>query len=64
MVSEVELKMLAGVTKDTTLLRFTGAVTCYLDPATGDVVGLQFGTAAPLCTNTGTTRTFTVPADG
>ena len=63
-VSEVELKMLAGVTKDTTLARFTGAVTCYLDAATGDVVGLQFGSADPLCTNSGTTRAFTVPADG
>ena len=62
--SEVELKMLAGVTKDTTLARFTGAVTCYLDDATGDVVGLQFGSADPLCTNAGTTRSFTVPADG
>jgi hypothetical protein len=62
--AEVQLKTLAGVTTDATLARFTGTVTCYLDDATGDVVGLQFGFAAPLCTNTGTTRTFTVPADG
>ena len=44
--------------------RFTGTVTCYVDDATGDVVGLQFGAAPALCTNAGVPRSFVVPADG
>jgi len=39
-------------------------VTCYVDDATGDVVGLQFGSSAPLCSTAGTPHSFAVPADG
>ena len=35
-----------------------------MDDTTGDVVGLQFGTAPVLCTNAGVPRSFVVPADG
>jgi hypothetical protein len=64
LATEVALKLGGGATVDATLPRFTGDVTCYVDDATGDVVGLQFGSSAPLCSTAGTPRTFAVPADG
>jgi hypothetical protein len=71
LATEVALKLGGGATVDATLPRFTGDVTCYMDDATGDVVGLQLGSApalcgsAPaLCSTAGTPRTFAVPADG
>jgi hypothetical protein len=64
LATEVALKLGGGATVDATLPRFTGDVTCYVDDATGDVVGLQFGSSAPLCSTAGTPRSFAVPADG
>ena len=62
--TEVALKMGGGATVDAMLPRFVGTVTCYVDDATGDVVGLQLGSSAPLCSTAGAPRSFTVPADG
>ena len=64
LATEVALKLGGGATFDGTLPRFVGSVTCYVDDATGDVVGLQLGSDAPLCSTAGQTRTFAVPADG
>ena len=64
LATEVALKLGGGATVDATLPRFTGDVTCYVDDATGDVVGLQLGSSAPLCSTDGTPRSFAVPADG
>ena len=64
LATEVALKLGGGATVDATLPRFTGDVTCYVDDATGDVVGLQFGSSAPLCSTAATPRSFAVPADG
>ena len=64
LATDVALKLGGGATVDATLPRFTGDVTCYVDDATGDVVGLQFGFSAPLCSSAGTPRRFAVPADG
>jgi len=64
LATEVALKLGGGATVDATLPRFTGDVTCYVDDATGDVVGLQLGSSAPLCSTAGTPRSFAVPADG
>ena len=63
LATEVALK-LGVATVDATLPRFVGGATCYVDDATGDVVGLQFGSSAPLCSTAGTPRTFAVPTDG
>ena len=64
LATEVALKLGGGATVDATLPRFTGDVTCYVDDATGDVVGLQLGSSAPLCSTAGTPRSFAVPTDG
>ena len=66
LTTEVALKTgAAGAVVDGTLPRFAGAsVTCYVDPATGDVVGLALGSSPPLCSTAGTPRSFAVPADG
>ena len=64
LATDVALKLGGGATVDATLPRFTGDVTCYVDDATGDVVGLQLGSSAPLCSTAGTPRTFAVPTDG
>jgi hypothetical protein len=64
LATEVALKLGGGATFDGTLPRFVGSVTCYVDDATGDVVGLQLGPNAPLCSTAGTPRSFAVPADG
>ena len=64
LATEVALKLGGGATVDATLPRFTGDVTCYVEDATGDVVGLQLGSSAPLCSTAGTPRSFAVPADG
>ena len=60
----VRLKAGALVKPNSTAPRFTGAITCYTDPATGLVTGLQLGGAAAICSTDGTARTVTVPADG
>ena len=64
LATEVALKLGGGATVDATLPRFTGDVTCYVEDATGDVVGLQFGSSAPLCSTAGTARSFNVPHEG
>ena len=64
LATEVTLNLGGGATFDGTLPRFVGSVTCYVDDATGDVVGLQLGSDAPLCSTAGTPRSFAVPADG
>lgn len=49
---------------DAAAARFAGQITCYDDPATGDVVGLRLGAAeAPLCSSAGTPRSFDIAAD-
>ena len=64
LATEVALKLGGGATVDATLPRFTGDVTCYVDDATGDVVGLKLGSSAPLCSTAGTARSFNVPHEG
>ena len=43
--TQLLLKKEVNVTVDPTATRFTGTVTCFVDDGSGDVVGLQFGTA-------------------
>lgn len=62
-VDQVALK-LKPATVDAAAPRYTGTVTCFVDDATGDVAGLQLGTAPALCSATGTAHSFVVPADG
>lgn len=62
-MDQVTLKLKPAVTVDPAALRFTGTVSCFVDEGTGDVAGLQLGTAPPLCSTTGTRRSFSVPAD-
>ena len=62
-VDQVALKLKPPVSVDPAALRFTGTVTCFVDDATGDVAGLQLGTAPPLCSTAGTRRSFAVPSD-
>ena len=54
----------AFVKPNATATRFTGTITCYTDPATGLVAGVQLGSAPALCSTDGTPRSLTVPADG
>ena len=54
----------SGAAVDAAAPRFTGTVTCFIDEATGDVVGLQLGNQPPLCSTAGTPRSFVVPANG
>lgn len=59
---QVDLKLTSATTFDASAPRFVGRVVCFLDDATGDVVGLQMGWAPPLCSR-GTPRSFAVPSD-
>lgn len=54
------LKQMATI--QTSRRPFTGGVTCFEDPATGDVVGLQFEDLL-LCSDAGRPKTFVVPSD-
>lgn len=58
------LKVAAFAKPNATATRFTGTITCYTDPATGLMAGVQLGSAPALCSTDGTLRSVTVPADG